>query len=79
MRKQLCPYQRNSAIGSQSFQCPAKGMREFRHRAAAMKTDNAPAPDSGDAAGRFKLNGEAICARAIRRSGAFSHGRSVYH
>jgi len=49
-------------------------MREFRHRAAAMKTNNAPAPDSGDAAGRFKLNGEAICARAIRRPSAFSHG-----
>ena len=29
MRKQLCPYQRNSAIGSQSFQCPAQGMRDI--------------------------------------------------
>jgi hypothetical protein len=49
-------------------------MRESCHRAAAMKTNNAPTPDSGDAAGRFKLNGEAICARAIRRPNAFSHG-----
>jgi hypothetical protein len=49
-------------------------MREARHRAAAMKADNAPAPESGDAAGRFKLNGEVICARAIRRPRAFSHG-----
>jgi hypothetical protein len=39
-----------------------------------MKTNNAPAPESGDAAGRFELNGEAICARAIRRLYAFSHG-----
>jgi hypothetical protein len=49
-------------------------MRESRHRAAAMKTNDAPAPDSGDAAGQFKLNGEVICARAIRRPRAFSHG-----
>src|SRR5918993_4166456 len=46
IRKQLCPYQRNSAIGSQSFQCPAQGMRAFRHRAAAfsrnVKTNNGP-------------------------------------
>jgi hypothetical protein len=49
-------------------------MRESRHRAMAMKTNNAPAPESGDAAGQFKLNGEAICARAIRRPRAFSHG-----
>jgi hypothetical protein len=49
-------------------------MRESHHRAAAMKTNNAPAPESSDAAGRFKLNGEAICARAIRRPRAFSHG-----
>src|SRR5215207_1859867 len=34
MRKQLCPYQRNSAIDSQSFQCAVQGMREPRHRAA---------------------------------------------
>jgi hypothetical protein len=49
-------------------------MRESDHRAAAMKTNSAPAPESGAAAGRFKLNGEVICARAIRRPRAFSHG-----
>jgi hypothetical protein len=49
-------------------------MRESHRRAAAMNTNNASAPDSGDAAGRFKLNGEVICARAIRRLYAFSHG-----
>jgi hypothetical protein len=41
-------------------------MRESRHRAAAIsssrnvKTHDAPAPESGDAAGRLKLNGEVI-------------------
>jgi hypothetical protein len=49
-------------------------MRESHRRAAAMKTNSAPAPKFGDAAGRFKLNGEVICARAIRRLYAFSHG-----
>jgi hypothetical protein len=49
-------------------------MRESHRRAAAMKTNSAPAPNFGDAAARFKLNGEVICARAIRRLYAFSHG-----
>src|SRR5215203_823261 len=47
IRKQLCPYQRNSAIGYQSFQCPAQGMRAPRYRAAIssslnLKTNNDP-------------------------------------
>src|ERR687889_248938 len=49
IRKQLCPYQRNSAIGSQSFQRPAQSMHASRHRAAAVSnSSNQYTTDEGD-------------------------------